>query len=68
MDKQVVLKEPLPFEFKNQHKVACLVMFLIGAAGFVLTLFSDAQRAWQAYLMAFFLVTSISLSSLFFLI
>ena len=42
-------------------------MILVGVLGFIFTVFSDASRAWQAYLMAFFLVTSISLSSLFFL-
>jgi len=67
MNKEVVLKEPLPFDFSTKHKVTCLIMLLVGVAGFVLTLLSDAQRAWQAYLLAFFLVTSISLSSLFFL-
>ena len=67
MNKEIVLKEPHAFEFSSKSKVTCLVMFLIGVFGFVVSLFSDAQRAWQAYLMAFFLVTSISLSSLFFL-
>ena len=67
MNKDVVLKEPLAFEFNNQHKVTCLIMFLVGVLGFVFTVFYDVQRAWQAYLMAFFLVVSISLSSLFFL-
>ena len=67
MDDKVVLKEPLPFDFSKKNKVTCLVMILVGVLGFIFTVFSDASRAWQAYLMAFFLVTSISLSSLFFL-
>lgn len=67
MEKEVVLKEPLPFEFTVKNKAVCVVMFLIGVAGFVYGLLTEPERAWMSYLMSFFLVTSVSLSSLFFL-
>jgi len=67
MEKEVVLKEPLPFEFSAKNKVLCAVMFLVGVLGFVYGLFTSPERAWLAYLLGFFLVTSVSLASLFFL-
>lgn len=67
MHKEVVVKDPSPFEFNSTYKTVCAVLVGLGFLGFVGGLFTDAERTWQAYLMAFFFYISLSLMSLLFL-
>lgn len=67
MHKEIVVKEPSPFLFDSKLKGLCAAFCFLGLVAFLFGLKIDATRTWQAFLMAFFFFTSLSLVSVAFL-
>src|SRR5579871_3778395 len=55
-----------PLKISAKFKMATYVMMGLGALGFLGTLFHDKERAWYAYLIAYYYFTTLAIGGLFF--
>jgi hypothetical protein len=55
-----------PLKVSAQFKIACFAMIGVGALAFLVTLFKDKERAWYAYLTAYYYFVTLALGGLFF--